>query len=69
MADSLRVTNFPSSGTSYQVAYDLMQKIAFAESGFGGKEPREYYLTLYGQCFKVVSREQSYESVAKGSTP
>lgn len=43
------------------IALDLMTKIAEAEHAKKIKEktdtPREYYLTLYSQCLKVVSGE------------
>ena len=43
------------------VAWELMSKIAEAEHAKHIKEktetPREYYLTLYSQCLKVVSGE------------
>ncbi|WP_312969020.1 hypothetical protein [Acinetobacter gerneri] len=43
-----------------RVAYDLMEKIAFAESkieteNFRKPNPREYYLKLYNQCHRTVS--------------
>lgn len=44
-----------------RVAFDLMQKIVDAEISHGEDDylkptPREYYLKLYNQCHKTVSR-------------
>lgn len=42
------------SDTKERVAYDLMQVIAFAD-GEPQTKSREYYLTLYRQCWKAAN--------------
>ncbi|MCH7381296.1 hypothetical protein [Acinetobacter higginsii] len=44
-----------------RVAFDLMDKISQAETYYNNdkfkqENPREYYLKLYNQCHKTVSR-------------
>jgi len=43
-----------------RVAFDLMEKIAYLENatseGYIQPSSREYFLKLYNQCHKVVSR-------------
>lgn len=53
MADDVRVTNFPDSGSKERVALDLASKIAFAESGT--VKTRAYWLDLYFECLSVAS--------------
>lgn len=49
MADqSMRVTNFPDSGSPERVAYDLL-KMVFSHEG-RQKMPRDEILDLYAEC-------------------
>ncbi len=58
MADQVKISNFPDSGSAERVAYDLMNRIVGAEVQGGHKvkppELRNYYLSLYGECLHVV---------------
>ena len=61
MSDSITVTK-PieiKDNSIERVAFDLMEKIAQAEhakqDNFREPNSREYYLTLYRQCHKIVS--------------
>jgi hypothetical protein len=58
MADqSMRVTNWPDSGSAERVAYDLMVRIAASENSYGkpsGPNPRAYYLGLYAESMDVI---------------
>ena len=43
-----------------RVALELLAKIAEGETGLikeKNEKPREYYLTLYSQCLRIVSGE------------
>jgi hypothetical protein len=59
--NDVRVSNLPSDKPQYQVALDLMSKIAYSESKLNETNAREYYLTLYRQCYEVVYRGKTYE--------
>jgi hypothetical protein len=47
------------SDAKERVAYDLMTTISHCE---GGKKDRDYFLTLYSQCWQAASGE-SIESI------
>lgn len=62
MSDSIRVSSpvEVKDKSVERVAFDLMEKIAYAESKrenveFLKPNSREYYLKLYNQCLKVTS--------------
>lgn len=57
MADSVTVKNLPDSGSPERVAFDLMTRIANAETSKTGSspaQPRDYHLDLYSECLHVV---------------
>lgn len=59
MADqSVRVENFPDSGSKFRIAYTLMERIADAEYFERGSKspdnPRKYYIDLYTECRRAV---------------
>jgi hypothetical protein len=59
MADQpVSVTNLPDSGSPSRVAFDLMSRIAHAESIARGNRPpdnaRDYFIELFKECRKAV---------------
>ena len=42
------------SDSKERVAFDLMTKIAFSETGAGPARDRDYFLNLYVECHRVV---------------
>lgn len=56
MSESVKVSNPISikDDSPYRVAYDLMSDITHGESLDVKQNYREYLLTLYSQCLKVV---------------
>ena len=64
MSDNVYVTNFDKS--HHRVAFDLMGKISHLEKTPTEADAREYYLTLYGQCLKVVYHEKTFAEATKG---
>ena len=62
MVDKTEITNAIQikDNSIERVSFDLMEKIAQAEhakqDNFREPNSREYYLKLYNQCHKVVSR-------------
>lgn len=62
MSDNVNVTNFPSDKSHYRVAFDLMKEIKGRESGtITSANAREYFLTLYKQCYQVVYNGYTFE--------
>lgn len=59
----IRVTNLPSERSQHRVAYDLMKDIAEEEFDSTTDNPREYYMTLYRQCFGVVYHGKTHAQV------
>ena len=54
MADPVRISNLPDSGSPHRVAYDLMVRIANAETAGGPNLKREATLRLYAECLRTV---------------
>ena len=56
MADDIRVTSPVSiqADAKYRVAFDMMQLIANYEES-NEQNGREYWLTLYSQCYKSAN--------------
>ncbi|HEX8399864.1 MAG TPA: hypothetical protein VF644_20710 [Pyrinomonadaceae bacterium] len=70
MADSsVKVTNFPTDDSKYRVAYDLMKQILSYEHNDPKKvnsgNAREYFMTLYNQCIRVVYHGDTYQEATK----
>lgn len=52
MAEDMRITNLPDSGSTQRVAHDLMIRISGYEQDV--KKDRSYWLTLYSEARSVV---------------
>jgi hypothetical protein len=55
MADDVRVTNFPESGSRERVAYDLANRVWGMEHLGKGPSPnaRKEFLDLYAECLEA----------------
>lgn len=53
MAEDMRITNLPDSGSTQRVAFDLMNRISGHEPEL--KKDRSYWLTLYNEARRVVA--------------
>lgn len=57
MADDIKVSNFPDSGSQARVAYDLMKYLV--NSGVRSEDEaaegkRKFYLDLYAECLRTT---------------
>lgn len=60
MADSVNVANFPDSGSTARVAYDLMKYLQY--SGIttpDGQDSRKFILDLYAECLDAAKGRRS----------
>jgi hypothetical protein len=57
MSDNINISSPVKieSDSKARVAYDLMEKIAIKTADDNQKKSKEYWLTLYRQCYKAAN--------------